>query len=415
MKTQTDNTQEQQKETVQRVQQEPSTGGDAAIADNRPVIAVQRKLRSAMSGAEDTLNPIQLRKNNTGLPDNLKSGIENLSGYSMDDVKVHYNSSKPAQLQAHAYAQGTDIHLAPGQEKHLPHEAWHVVQQKQGRVQPTRQLKSKVNINDDAGLEKEADVMGAKALQMRKIQNSIIGSDNKTLSSKVTKLAIQRVKKKPIVGAAAAAAGLGLATIFGLPVLGALVGGAGAAMLGDHLLEEYMPDYTPPNPFRWSYFNFASEHNGIIGSLYFDDGTNCSRMRLCHAGHPYIASNKANNMLHQYFYDAAAPAPPQVVNGVLATNVVTTWMNNNQNQVSRQPIAGRNIIEYYVDPANNLNYNQRHISRGSVSFPWITPRDVSILHNLISGGLPGRQAGHINNVNLERLIRAFNLTNALRQ
>ncbi|MBB5636861.1 hypothetical protein HDE68_002774 [Pedobacter cryoconitis] len=105
------------------------------------------------------------KENNTGLPDNLKSGIENLSSYSLDDVKVHYNSDKPSQLQAHAYAQGTDIHLAPGQEKHLPHEAWHVVQQKQGRVEPTMQLKGQVNVNDDAGLEKEADVMGAKAFQ----------------------------------------------------------------------------------------------------------------------------------------------------------------------------------------------------------------------------------------------------------
>lgn len=38
-----------------------------------------------------------------------------------------------------------------------------MVQQKQGRVKPTRQLKSKVDINDDAGLEREADVMGIKA------------------------------------------------------------------------------------------------------------------------------------------------------------------------------------------------------------------------------------------------------------
>lgn len=105
------------------------------------------------------------KPNHTGLPDNLKSGIEHLSGYSMDDVKVHYHSDKPAQLQAHAYAQGTDIHLASGQEQHLPHEAWHVVQQKQGRVKPTMQMKDKVNINDDAGLEKEADVMGNRVLQ----------------------------------------------------------------------------------------------------------------------------------------------------------------------------------------------------------------------------------------------------------
>lgn len=104
------------------------------------------------------------RANNTGLPDQLKSGIEALSGVSLDDVQVHYNSSEPAQLQALAYAQGTAIHLGPGQEQHLPHEAWHVVQQKQGRVKPTRQLKGGA-INDDRGLEREADVMGARAAQ----------------------------------------------------------------------------------------------------------------------------------------------------------------------------------------------------------------------------------------------------------
>lgn len=105
------------------------------------------------------------KANNTGLPDNLKAGVENLSGYSLNDVKVHYNSDKPASLQAHAYAQGNNIHVGPGQEQHLPHEAWHVVQQRQGRVQPTMQMAGEVPVNDDAGLEHEADVMGAKALQ----------------------------------------------------------------------------------------------------------------------------------------------------------------------------------------------------------------------------------------------------------
>jgi len=148
------------------------------FVNNRPEAIAQRKLQelannspkakqvaqlqvTANNYSAQYLKPIQ----NTGLPNNLKSGIENLSGYSMDDVTVHYNSDKPAQLQAHAYAQGTDIHIASGQEKHLPHEAWHVVQQKQGRVKPTLQMKGKVNINDDKGLEKEADIMGAKALQ----------------------------------------------------------------------------------------------------------------------------------------------------------------------------------------------------------------------------------------------------------
>lgn len=107
------------------------------------------------------------KPNNTGLPDNLKNGIETLSGMSMDNVKVHYNSSQPAQLNALAYAQGTNIHVAPGQEQHLPHEAWHVVQQAQGRVKPTMQMKDGVPVNDDKGLEHEADVMGGRAVQMK--------------------------------------------------------------------------------------------------------------------------------------------------------------------------------------------------------------------------------------------------------
>jgi hypothetical protein len=113
--------------------------------------------------------PAQLEEapapNHTGLPDQLKAGVESLSGVSLDDVRVHYNSPKPAQLNALAYAQGADIHVAPGQEKHLPHEAWHTVQQKQGRVQPTTQMKAGVPVNDDPKLEHEADVMGAKAAQ----------------------------------------------------------------------------------------------------------------------------------------------------------------------------------------------------------------------------------------------------------
>lgn len=78
--------------------------------------------------------------NRTGLPDALKAGVEALTGVSMDNVQVHYNAPKPAQLQAHAFAQGSDIHVAPGQDGHAPHEAWQVAQQAQGRVQPTVQI-----------------------------------------------------------------------------------------------------------------------------------------------------------------------------------------------------------------------------------------------------------------------------------
>jgi hypothetical protein len=124
---------------------------------------IQKKEPGEEEPLQSKFIPVQRKANTTGLPDNLKSGVENLSGIDISDVKVHYNSDKPAQLQALAYAQGTDIHVGPGQEKHLPHEAWHVVQQKQGRVQPTIQMKEGFAINDDKGLETEADVMGQSA------------------------------------------------------------------------------------------------------------------------------------------------------------------------------------------------------------------------------------------------------------
>ncbi|MFT5321229.1 MAG: hypothetical protein ACI934_001377 [Pseudohongiellaceae bacterium] len=134
------------------------------------------------------------KSNETGLPDNLKSGIESLSGMSMDSVNVHYNSDQPAQLNAHAFAQGTDIHVAPGQEQHLPHEAWHVVQQAQGRVKPTRQMKGDVNVNDDVGLETEADVMGAKALQQVSTESeSLLASNTKQAKEKSSSNTAQRV------------------------------------------------------------------------------------------------------------------------------------------------------------------------------------------------------------------------------
>ena len=131
--------------------------------------SLQRKADMANNAAQREEAP---RPNNTGMPDNLKAGIESLSGFSMDDVRVHYNSSKPATVQALAYTQGTDIHVAPGQEKHLPHEAWHVAQQMAGRVSPTTNING-MPVNDNAALEHEADVMGEKAVQCKKMNNLV--------------------------------------------------------------------------------------------------------------------------------------------------------------------------------------------------------------------------------------------------
>lgn len=130
-------------------------------------------------------------KNETGLPDNLKAGVESLSGYSLDDVRVHYNSSKPATVQALAYTQGTDIHVAPGQEKHLPHEAWHVAQQMAGRVSPTTNING-MPVNDNAALEHEADVMGEKALQCR----GKSGINNQNVDGQIRSQSLQMLSYK---------------------------------------------------------------------------------------------------------------------------------------------------------------------------------------------------------------------------
>ena len=198
----------QGKFVAQRVEEEEPLQGKFATAqlmeEEEPLQGKFEPLQRAAEEEEplqgkfssDATAQREQKPNHTGMPDNLKSGIENLSGYAMDDVKVHYNSAKPAQLNAHAYAQGTDIHVAPGQEQHLPHEAWHVVQQKQGRVQPTMQMKAGVPVNDDAGLENEADVMGAKAVALT---NNIV---QKKSEMNINGSVRQYVKDDPVVSVA---------------------------------------------------------------------------------------------------------------------------------------------------------------------------------------------------------------------
>ena len=146
------------------VQKKDASTATSVLDTSSQSESLQRKADMASNAAQRAEIP---RQNNTGMPDNLKAGIESLSRFSMDDVRVHYNSSKPATVQALAYTQGNDIHVAPGQEKHLPHEAWHVAQQMAGRVSPTTNING-MPVNDNAALEHEADVMGEKAVQLKK-------------------------------------------------------------------------------------------------------------------------------------------------------------------------------------------------------------------------------------------------------
>ncbi len=109
------------------------------------------------------------------IPEEVRGNLEQTLGSDLSDVRVHANSPKAPEVGALAYTQGNDIHFAPGQynpnsssgQELLGHEAAHVVQQREGRVQPTGEVNG-MPLNDDDTLEREADQLGRQAAQQKK-------------------------------------------------------------------------------------------------------------------------------------------------------------------------------------------------------------------------------------------------------
>lgn len=146
--------------TPSRVQQSKRNEEGVQMVDNRSLSALQAKMASIVQQAE----------NKTGIPDDVKQRMEDSFNTDFSGVRVHPDSSSAPEVGALAYTQGTDIHFAPGQFKPdtsagqqlLGHELAHVVQQAEGRVQPTTEIGG-MPVNDNEALEHEADVLGAKA------------------------------------------------------------------------------------------------------------------------------------------------------------------------------------------------------------------------------------------------------------
>ena len=150
----------------------------ARVAQGDPVsdqLVFQRVMDAVQRASEPSPEkPAQLASK-TGIPDGLRTGKENAFQTDFSDVRVHANSSKAPSVGALAYTLGNDIHFAPGQfnpgtgrgRELLGHELTHVVQQRQGRVKPTGEVGG-MPLNDDKGLEKEADSMGKRAAAVSK-------------------------------------------------------------------------------------------------------------------------------------------------------------------------------------------------------------------------------------------------------
>lgn len=139
--------------------------------------AVMEKERKNVTSAVRSASHSVRRENRTGIPTQLKERMEQSTGLSFDDVRVHYNSALPARLDALAYTQGNQVEIGPGQERHLPHELGHVVQQKLGAVRANATHSSGVALNTDPALEHQADELGAGkklAIVQRMRNNNII-------------------------------------------------------------------------------------------------------------------------------------------------------------------------------------------------------------------------------------------------
>jgi hypothetical protein len=113
---------------------------------------------------------VQRKAGPNSLPDPVRGKMERAMNADFSNVAIHQNSAQAGRIGALAYTQGSNVHFAQGKfdpgshagQQLIGHELAHVVQQRQGRVAATGEIGG-MALNDDAGLEQEADRMGQKA------------------------------------------------------------------------------------------------------------------------------------------------------------------------------------------------------------------------------------------------------------
>lgn len=127
--------------------------------------ALQTKLRDEDEVARKVLRPSGSGK---AMPDAVRQKMEGSFGQDLSGVRIH-EGPEARSIGAIAYTRGADIHFAPGAyspssgsgQRLLGHELAHVVQQREGRV--AAPAGARIPINDDPGLEREADRLAARA------------------------------------------------------------------------------------------------------------------------------------------------------------------------------------------------------------------------------------------------------------
>jgi hypothetical protein len=132
----------------------------------RTAAAIQLKADGATRSATELAAPPA--SGGSPLPTAVRTKMEASFGADFSNVRIH-EDNRADNFGARAYAQGDNVHMAPGQydpagargQELIGHELTHVVQQRQGRVAGA-QGKDATVVRDEA-LENEADTQGALA------------------------------------------------------------------------------------------------------------------------------------------------------------------------------------------------------------------------------------------------------------
>lgn len=134
------------------------------MASPHPIVQMRKAHRA--DTATTTVTAGRADGKELHLPAQVRSKMEGAFGMDFSMVRVH-EGPEAAAMGAQAFTQGADIHFAPGQyqplsqrgQELLGHEFTHIAQRAQGRVRSAKQLHGRW-INDDPGLEREADRVG---------------------------------------------------------------------------------------------------------------------------------------------------------------------------------------------------------------------------------------------------------------
>lgn len=142
------------------------------------VVAFKKQSTSAPFVDQRTATTVQLQQQNTMRAAHYPNIIQKLT---MDDVKVHFNPDRPAQLNAHAHAhahaQGTDIQVAPGQEQHFPQLNDTPVTQKMAKNAAEGVVRTVKNAVPDAG-NRLFDIIATlgKSIDKNKLKIDVLSS-----------------------------------------------------------------------------------------------------------------------------------------------------------------------------------------------------------------------------------------------